>query len=371
METAVSDKLKFKVVSFNKLLGAIGFGSVRPKQLVHFTRQLATLVGAGLPLLKSLNTLEQQLEEGYLKTAIAKISQDVEAGDSFSVALSRFQRVFPVLFVNMIRAGEMGGMLDEILRRLADFLEKQQKLRERVRSALVYPVFVLTVALIILAILMIFVVPTFTNMFAELGGVLPLPTRILITISNFLRYRWYLLPLAIIVLFVSYKLLSLNPRHRLFVDKMKLKLPIFGELIQEICIARFSRTLGTLLSSGVSILSALDVVADTVGNVKISTSLMQVRRSIKEGESVAAPLEATGAFPPLVVKMVSVGEETGKLAEMLVKIADEYEDEVDVRVAGLTALLEPVLIVAMGLAVGFIVISMFLPLFALARLVGG
>jgi type IV pilus assembly protein PilC len=341
------------------------------KQLVHFTRQLATLVAAGLPLVKSLQTLYSQLEEGYLKEVVGTVAEDVEAGNTFSSSLTRFPKVFPSLFVNMVKAAELGGMLDEVLRRLADFLEKQHRLRERIRSALVYPAFVLGIAVIILSILIVFVVPTFTKMFAELGGMLPLPTRLLIGTSNFCREKWYLVILTLACLAFFYRILTKDPRRKILFDKLRLRLPVFGRLLQEVCIARFARTLGTLLSSGVSILVALDVVRETVGNEVIASAVTKVRESIKEGESVANPLQLAGVFPPLVVKMVSIGEETGQLDKMLVQIANEYEEEVDLTVASLTALLEPVLIVTMGIIVGFIVISMFLPLFALARLIGG
>ncbi len=341
------------------------------KQLVHFTRQLATLVAAGLPLVKSLQTLHSQLEEGYLKEVVGKVAEDVEAGNAFSSTLAQFPKVFPSLFVNMVKAAELGGMLDEVLRRLADFLEKQHRLRERIRSALVYPAFVLGIAVIILSILIVFVVPTFTKMFAELGGVLPFPTRLLIGTSNLCRQRWYLIILVLMSLVFFYRLLTKDPRRKILFDKLRLRLPVVGRLLQEVYIARFARTLGTLLSSGVSILTALDVVKETVGNEVIASAILKVRESIKEGESVANPMQLAGVFPPLVVKMVSIGEETGQLDKMLVQIANEYEEEVDLSVASLTALLEPVLIVTMGLIVGFIVISMFLPLFALARLIGG
>ncbi len=344
---------------------------IKSKELVQFTRQLATLVSAGLPLLKSLRTLSDQLEKGYLKEVVSEVAKEVESGTTFSTALSHYANVFPELFVNMVKAGEQGGMLDEILKRLADFLEKQQRLKDQVRSSLMYPAFVLAIAILILVLLMIFVVPTFTNMFEELGGALPLPTQILIATSQFIRHFWYTLIFFMIGGVLFYRWMKKAPSRRFYLDKLQLKLPVVGELMEQVAVARFARTLGTLLSSGVAILSALDTVCDVVGNEVMSRAIRGVRNSIKEGEGVSDPLERSNAFPPLVIKMVAVGEETGQLDKMLVQIANSYEEEVDTAVRGLTALLEPVLIVTMGLLVGFIVVSMFLPLFSLTKLIGG
>jgi len=269
----------------------------------------------------------------------------------------------------MIKAAELGGMMDEVLKKLSLFLEKEGRLKARVRSALVYPAFVLGVAVIILVLLMVFVVPTFSNMFADLGGDLPLPTRILMGASQAVRQSWYWIILAIAALFFAYRAFTRAPRNRFLIDKLKLRLPVFGKLLQEISVAHFSRTLGTLLKSGVPILGALEAVRDTVGNEVLARATMRVRESIKEGENISAQMQASGAFPPLVVRMVSVGEESGELDNMLLQIANDYEEEVDITVASLTSLLEPALIVLMGLIVGFIVIAMFLPLFTLAKLI--
>ncbi len=340
------------------------------KSLVLFTRQLATLIAAGLPLVKALRTLQDQLEAGgALKGAIKSIADEVESGSNFSEALTRFPGVFPNFYINMIKAGELGGMLEDILKRLSEFLDKTQKLKDRVKSALMYPMFVMIVAVLILIMLMVFVIPTFTSMFSEVGGSLPVPTKILIVISEITRRLWFLIPLLPVALIAIYKAIIKSPDRRFVIDKIKLRTPIVGNLIQQIAVARFSRTLGTLLSSGVPILAALQTVRDTIGNEFIARAVMQVRDSIKEGESVSGPMEASKAFPPLVTKMVSIGEETGDLAKMLIQIADNYEDEVDVAVSGLTSLLEPLLIVFMGLIVGFIVVSMFMPLFSLAKLI--
>jgi len=357
-------------MDLSKILAGFSFRKrVSTKSLVVFTRQLSTLIAAGLPLVKALNTLHGQLESGGLKDIIHNIATEVESGTKFSEALSRFPKVFPDFYVNMIKAGELGGMLEGILKRLSEFLDKSQKLREKVKSALMYPAFVMIVAVLILVMLMIFVIPTFTNMFSELGEALPLPTKILIATSDIVRNAWYLLPLVPIVFIALYKLLIKNANRRSVVDKIKLRIPVVGHLIQQISVARFSRTLGTLLTSGVPILSALETVKDTMGNEFIGRAVLQVRDSIKEGESVSGPMEASKAFPPLVVKMINIGEETGQLDKMLIQIADNFEEEVDVAITGLTSLLEPLLIVFMGLVVGFIVVSMFMPLFSLAQLI--
>ena len=346
------------------------FSRVTTKQLVLFTRQLATLVRAGMPLLRALHTIEEQLDEGVLRDATRRIAEDVEGGVSCSEALARHPRVFPEFYVNMIRAGELGGLLDEILQRLAEFLEKQNRLASRVRSALVYPSFVLGAAGLILLLLMLFVVPTFISMFKDLGGALPLPTRILIAICGLVRHGWWLLAVLGALLVAGYRAAAATTRGRFLLDGLALRAPLFGTLIEGVAVARFARTLGTLLTSGVPILAALETVEATVGNTVVSRAIGQVRERIKEGESVAGPMEAVGVFPPLVVRMVALGEETGQLDKMLVQIAASFEEEVDLQVASLTQLLEPVLIIGLGLAVGFIVISMFMPLFTLAKLLG-
>jgi len=357
-------------MDLSKYLAIFNFKKrVHTKSLVIFTRQLATLVVAGLPLVKALKTLIDQLEPGTLKDIIKSVALEVESGANFSEALSHFPKTFPDFYVNMIKAGEQGGMLEDILKRLSEFLDKSQKLKNKIRSALMYPMFVMIVAVLILIMLMVFVIPTFTNMFSELGSALPLPTRLLIVASEIIRRTWFLIPFIPVILIAIYNALTRNPNRRFIIDKFKLHLPIVGHLIQQIAVARFSRTLGTLLSSGVPILAALNTVKDTIGNEFIARAVITLHDSIKEGESVAGPMEASKAFPPLVVKMVNIGEETGELDKMLIQIADNFEEEVDVAVSGLTSLLEPILIVFMGLMVGFIVIAMFMPLFSLAKLI--
>lgn len=344
-------------------------GRVKFQQLVSFTRQMATLIGAGLSILKSLRTIAEQPGLGPLKEIINRVADGVERGQPLSEGLVRYPRYFSRLYVNMVRAGESGGVLEKILKRLADFLESQMKLRSRVRNALIYPVFIIIVATGILSILLTWVVPIFVSLFADLGGALPLPTRLLMTTSSFFKTRWYFILLGILALVFLFRFFKQLPKGKYIVDNFKLHLPIFGNLYRNISIARFSRTLATLLGSGVPILPALNIVRETAGNEVIRRALGGVHDSIREGESIAQPLYQSGVFPALVVNMVRVGEESGTVDEMLYRIADNFDEEVERTVGGLTALLEPVLIIFMGLVVGFIVISMIMPLFSLIKLV--
>jgi type IV pilus assembly protein PilC len=339
-------------------------------QLVLSTRQLATLVKAGMPLLRALRTVSDQLDPGPLREVFAAVAKDVESGTKFSEALSFHPRWFPTFYVNMVRAGEIGGLLDEILKRLAELLEKQARLRDRVRSALMYPAFVMVAAVAILVILMVFVVPTFLGMFTELGSALPLPTRILITSTNVIRNWWWIVLLALAGLGFLLRLFFQTPGGRRLLDRASLAAPGFGSLVERLLISRFTRTFGTLISSGVPILTALETVRATVTNSVIDDALQEVEHSLKIGESLARPMELSGVFPPLVTRMVALGEETGQLDQMLMQVADSYDEEVEVQLAGLTQLLEPMLIVFVGGIVGFIVIAMFLPLMSLTKLLG-
>jgi len=353
-------------------LRQIRLGGGRPShaQLVISTRQLATLVKAGMPLLRALRTVSDQLEPGALRQVVSLVASDVEAGVRLSEAMARHPRCYPVFYVNMIRAGEIGGMLDEILKRLAELMEKQQRIRERVKGALMYPCFVMFAAVAILIILMAFVVPTFIGMFTEMGSALPLPTRILVMSCNAIRQWWWLVAAVVVGLVALLQAAIRTPRGKRALDRLLLRLPVFGSLLQRLLIARFSRTFGTLLSSGVPILEALHTVRATVSNAVLDDALQAVERSLKTGESLARPMELSGAFPPLVSRMVALGEETGQLDRMLVQMADSYEEEVDIQLGGLTQLLEPLLIVFVGGVVGFIVISMFLPLLSLTKILG-
>ncbi len=347
------------------------FGRVNQNDFSAFVRQLSTLLSSGLPLIRSLSILEEQQKSGLLKKIIKNLGDDVSAGSSFSEALNKYPKIFDKLFVSMIRAGETGGVLDEILKRLADFSEQSHLLKKKVRAAAVYPALVVCVAIIIVAILMIVVIPKFKDIFSELGASLPLPTMLLLKFSGFCKGYWWLFLLTALGLFYFYKLIIKLRKIRYFVDKVKLRLPILGTLTVKINVARFSRTLGTLLKSGVSILLALDISKDTCTNVMFEIAVSNVNNSIREGESIAKPLKLSNIFPPVVVNMIDVGEETGALDDMLLKVAAIYEQEIDVLVSTFTKLLEPILIIIMAFVVGYIVISMFLPLISMINALGG
>jgi type II secretory pathway component PulF len=347
---------------------ALRFKGSGRRHLVLSTRQLATLVKAGMPLLRALRTVSDQLDPGPLRDVFATVASDVEAGVKLSEALSSHPHWFAPFYVNMVRAGELGGLLDEILKRLADLLERQARLRDRVRSALMYPAFVMVAAVSILVVLMVFVVPTFLGMFTELGSTLPLPTRILVAACDIVRHWWWVVLVAAVgCAGLLRALLNMRAGRRLL-DRLTLHAPVLGSLVERLLIARFARTFGTLIASGVPILSALETVRATVTNLVIDEALQDVEQSLKVGESLTRPMELSGVFPPLVTRMVALGEETGQLDRMLMQVADSYEEEVEVQLAGLTQLLEPLLIVFVGGVVGFIVIAMFLPLISLTKL---
>ncbi len=346
-------------------------GNIGPKQLALFTRQLATLIAAGLPLVRALHVLERQEKGGVLKGTIHGAVEYVEGGGSFSEALSKYPQFFSPLYVNTVKAGETGGVLEVVLNRLAEFAEKTNKLNSRIKAALIYPALVLTLAGGLLAFLITFIVPRFMEIIKDVGATLPLITRILLTISTFAKTRWFVVLASFISLIIIYRILCRIPRIKLIFDNIKLHTPVVGPLIRKIAIARFSTTLGTLLTSGVPILQALLVAKDTSGNEVIARSIINVHNSVREGETVARPLLKASIFPAMAVNMISVGEESGSLDQMLLKIGDIYDEEVDVMISGLMSLLEPFLIIAMGLIVGFIVVSMFLPLFSLITALGG
>jgi type IV pilus assembly protein PilC len=342
----------------------ISTGRVKSKALTAFTRQLATLIDAGLPLLRGLNVLQKQEKNVTLKRTIAQLSDAVESGSTFSEALAQHPKIFTRLYVNMVRAGEAGGVLDVTLTRLADFQEKAQKIKNKVISAMVYPSVVIFVAIGILSFLMAFVVPKFQEIFMDLleGKGLPALTVMVITASNVIRQKFLAVFISVVALVFAIKLIGKTSKGRYAVDTFKLNMPVLGQLIRKIGIARFTRTLGTLVASGVPILQALNIVRETSGNAVIARAVARVHDSVKEGERIVQPLEASKVFPPMVISMVDVGEETGALPDMLMKIADVFDDEVDNSVAALTSLLEPVMIVFLALIVGTIVLSMFLPL---------
>ncbi len=345
-----------------KKKGFVLFDRVKYAQIVTFTSQLATLQDAGLPIVRSVKILESQQRPGRLKDQLAAVAEDVEGGSTFSEALSKFPKSFDKLYVSMVKAGEAGGVLDVILNRLAAFMEKSQKLRKRVKGALVYPAVVMSVAVLILIFILIYVVPSFKAMFKDMGQSLPAPTQFLLSVSDTIRRFWYLVPGVPFVLWAIFKAIGRSEKGRAALDRVKLNMPLFGVIIKKSAVSRFCRTLGTLIASGVPILEALRIVKDAIGNVVIAKAIEEVHGSIREGDTIAGPLRQSGVFDELLVNMIDVGEETGELDKMLMKIADNYETDVDVAVESMSSLIEPLLIVGMGLIVGFIVVALFLPL---------
>jgi type IV pilus assembly protein PilC len=341
--------------------------TVKPRVLMIFTRQLATLIDSGLPLLRALTVLAKQERDPVLKKTIGNLSDAVQGGSTFSEGLAHHPRIFNDLYVNMVRAGEVGGVLEVVLTRLAEFQEKAQKIKNKVVSAMVYPLIVMVLAVAILAFLLVFIVPKFEQIFQDMLGDKPLPTITIfvITVSNAVKNHWMIILGVVVLIGVGMKLLGRTAGGRVAIDRIKLRAPLFGDLIRKTSISRFSRTLGTLVTSGVPILQALNITRETAGNHVIAGAISQVHDSVKEGESIVQPLEASGAFPPMVISMIDVGEETGQLPEMLLKIAEVYDDEVDNSVAALTSMLEPIMIVFLALVVGTIVIALFMPLISI------
>jgi len=359
--------------SLNINLNFLNSGKIKSKALTAFTRQLATLIDAGLPLLRGLDVLRKQEKNPTLKRTLQRLAESVEAGSTFSEALAQHPKIFNRLYVNMVRAGEAGGVLDVTLGRLADFQEKAQKIKNKVISAMVYPTVVIFVALSIVTFLMIVIVPKFQEIFSDMleGKSLPGLTLFVLEVSNLVKNQFLLVAGCIAALVIAIKAAGKTVKGRFFIDKIKLNAPIFGQLLRKVGIARFSRTLGTLVASGVPILQALNIVRDTAGNAVIAKAVSQVHDSVKEGERIVQPLESSGVFPPMVISMVDVGEETGALPDMLMKVADVYDDEVDNAVGALTSLLEPIMIVFLAVIVGTIVIAMFLPLISIISTLGG
>jgi type IV pilus assembly protein PilC len=342
---------------------SLGGARVKTRDIVIFTRQFATMINAGLPLVQSLNILAAQTENKTLAEVTRAVVYDVESGNTLADAFSKHPRAFSALYVNMVAAGEAGGILDTILLRLATFLEKNDALVRKVKGAMIYPGVIMSVAGAAIAILLIFVIPTFQTMFASASLELPLPTRVVIGLSNFLiGYWWAMLLLAGAAVF-SIKSYYATPAGRLQVDALLLRTPVLGDVIRKSAVSRFTRTLGTLVSSGVSILEGLEITAKTAGNQVVHNAVMESRQSIAGGETIAAPLEKSKVFPPMVISMIAVGEQTGGLDEMLSKIADFYDEEVDVAVSALLSLMEPAMIVVLGVIVGGMVIAMYLPIF--------
>ena len=347
-------------------------GRATVKALTQFTSQLSTLQDAGLPIVRSLKILEGQLERGPLKSTLSDVTEDVESGSPLSDALAKHPQTFDGLYTNMVKAGEAGGVLDVILSRLAGFMDKAQKLRRKVKGAMIYPIVVLVVTVSILLLIMIFVVPKFEEVFKQIPGIgeLPAITRGLQAVSRFLVDRWYVVFGTIFVLIVGIRAFKMSAPGRRFFDRLRLRLPIVGPLARKIVVARFTRTLGTLIASGVPILEALSICKNTAGNVVLEEALDKVHESVREGESIAEPLGESGIFDDIVVNMIDVGEETGELDKMLIKVADNYDEEVDVAVGSLVSIIEPLLILFMGGAVFLIVLGLFLPLMKLIQGVG-
>jgi type IV pilus assembly protein PilC len=340
---------------------------VRTRNLMVFTRQLATLVDAGLPLLRGLRILLKQEKHPGLREAISGMGEAVEGGSTFSEALAMYPRTFDGLYVNMVKAGEAGGVLEVVLTRLADFMEKAERIKRKVKSAMVYPVVVFIAAMGILSLLLVKVIPKFAEIFADLleGKSLPPLTQFVINASDLVRHNGLVVLAVIAAIWFSVKMVKKTPKGRVLIDHLKLKSPLFGPLFVRTSVARFSRTLGTLLSSGVPVLQALNIVRDTAGNAVVEKAIQSVHDSVKEGDAMSMPMEASGVFPSIVVSMVDVGEETGALPEMLMKVADNYDEEVDAAVEGLTSVIEPIMIIFLAIIIGTIVIAMFVPLISI------
>jgi len=343
------------------------FQRIKSKDLTVFSRQFATMVNSGLSLLRCLYVLEEQTDNKKLATVIGEVRADVEAGISLSDALAKHPKVFSQLYVSMVRAGELGGILDEVLNRIANQLERDDQIKRAVKSAMVYPVMIGTFAVLTLIGMVIWLIPTFAGMYEDLGNAqLPTLTRVMISISDFVRGYWYVVFPALIGLAFGLRYLKHTPRGTAAWDRFKLRIPMgIGAIVRKLAISRFSRTLGTLISSGVPILQAIEITGKAAGNTVIETSMADVQQSVKEGQSIAVPLERAKVFPPMVTQMVAVGEETGSLDTMLSKVADFYEDEVNASVKSLTSILEPILMIGVGAIVGIVVISMYLPVFSL------
>ena len=363
--TEEASKISWKMPSFG------GTGRVNSKDLVVFTRQFATMIDSGLPLVQCLEILASQQENKTFKNILYRVKADVEGGGTFADALAKHPAAFDDLFVNLVAAGEVGGILDTIMQRLAAYIEKAMKLKKQIKGAMVYPLTIISVAVVVIGVILVFVIPTFAQMFEDFGGELPGPTKLVIGLSSFIKkYIPVIIGLFVIGSFAFKKYYN-TAGGRKTIDRMALRAPIAGPLIRKVAVAKFTRTLGTMISSGVSIMEALEIVAKTAGNKIIEEAIYAVRQAISEGKTMAEPLTACGVFPPMVVQMIAVGEATGAMDTMLNKIADFYDDEVDSAVAAMTAMLEPLLMVFLGTTVGGLVIAMYLPIFKLAGTVSG
>ncbi|MEP6905926.1 MAG: type II secretion system F family protein, partial [Gemmatimonadales bacterium] len=338
-------------------------GHIKMRDVVIFTRQFSTMINAGLPLVQALTILAEQSQNKVLSDITRKVVFDVESGNTVADAMGKHPQAFSPLYVNMVAAGESGGILDTILMRLATFMEKNDALVRKVKGAMIYPGVIMSVAGVAVTVLLIFVIPVFENLFSSAGLALPLPTRIVMGASRFLKGYWYIIIGIVVATWFAYKRYAATSDGRLKIDRILLKVPVLGDVLRKSAVSRFTRTLGTLVSSGVSILDGLEITAKTAGNRVVQDAIMESRSSIAGGDTIAAPLKKSGVFPPMVISMISVGEQTGGLDEMLSKIADFYDDEVDAAVGNLLSLLEPMMIVFLGVVVGGMVVSMYLPIF--------
>ena len=344
---------------------------VKVTDIIIFTKQFSTMIDAGLPIIQCLDILHAQQNNPTFKKMIKEIKESVEGGATFAETLKKYPEQFDDLFVNMVHAGEVGGILDIILRRLSNFMEKAAKLKAQVKGAMTYPIITLVVAFIVVAVILVFVIPVFQEMFADFGSELPLMTQFVVTLSEVVKKKIIYIIIAIVGFIFAFKKFYSTEKGHAMVDDFSLKLPIFGDLIRKVAVAKFTRTMGTMLASGVAILDALDIVSKTAGNKTIERALVRVRTGITEGRTMADPLEESGVFPSMVCQMISVGESTGALDAMLDKIADFYDDEVDQAVENLTSAIEPVMMVFMGIIIGGLVIAMYLPIFTMAGAIGG
>ena len=339
---------------------------VKERDVILFARQFSTMIDAGLPIIQCLDILYSQQGNATFKKMLKEIKESVEGGATLAEALKKFPKQFDSLFVNMIAAGEAGGILDGILRRLAAYMEKTAKLKAQVKGAMTYPIVTLIIAVVVLAVILVFVIPVFEEMFADFGGELPVPTQIVVAMSDMVKSKIIYIIIGLFLFTIAFKKFHGTEKGREFVDKMLLKIPVFGDLLRKVAVAKFTRTMGTMLASGVAILEALDIVANTAGNKTVEKAIYSVRKGIAEGRTMADPLAQSGVFPSMVCQMISVGESTGALDAMLGKIADFYDEEVDQAVENLTALIEPFMLVFLGVTIGGLVVAMYLPIFKMA-----
>jgi len=372
-------ELRYHIVSITDVGNAAGIGEffksltrVKQKELVVFSRQFATMIDAGLSVLKCLDILGRQTKDPVLRETLVTVRRDVNGGASLTEAMARHPRVFPRLYINMVRSAEAGGILDQVLDRLATFLEKELEMRQKVRSAMMYPTVVFVFASVVMGVMMFWVLPQFATIFKDMGITkLPLSTTLMLSFAVTARNYWYLVLLVVIAVITAFVLYGRTETGAMHLDQLKLRVPVFGDIILKVAISRFARTFGTLISSGVPVLRAMEITGDTTGNLAISSVIDKARNSVKEGEKISAPMETSEYFPVMVTQMISVGEETGRLDQMLVKVSDFYDTEVDAILKGLASLIEPIMIVVLGVLVGFIAVSVITPIYTLVNSVGG